>query len=166
MKPPDSFIKYLQAHPAVWEALHREWEEDEGDWFIAVTAYEEVQGDDWPCVDIEVGELNCIHSAYRIDDDGKAPKDVGRWIPMLRQILGMLVQEIHNRADYLSLGPTHINIAYSILEKTWDASVEQQDGNQQYLLWLGEVVLSAIGVDRTEPEIACTALWAKVKGVE
>ena len=90
MKPTEPDIKWCIEHEGWLNALWQEKEQEEGDRFIATVAYEEVQGDDWPCVDVNVGEVSVVHGACRIDDNGKPPWDVGVWIPTCDDVLDIL----------------------------------------------------------------------------
>ena len=70
--------------------IQSQWSPDVGDFFVATRDYEEVQGDDWPCIERKKGSINVLHNAYRIDDDRKAVEGVGIWLPRQDQIQEML----------------------------------------------------------------------------
>ena len=75
MKPPDTYIKYLQAHPAVWEALQEEWKPRAGDWY-SEKWYEEEQ---------LIGTNR--HLTHLIANGVNA---WAKWLPTLTDLLGMI----------------------------------------------------------------------------
>ena len=80
------YIAFILSDEA--KALQALWEPEEGDWFVATAPYVEVEGDDWPEIDIEVGEINSIHSAWRME--GGEYKTAGAWLPTLRQLVALV----------------------------------------------------------------------------
>ena len=128
--PTDSYIKYLQAHPAVWEALQEGWVVGTGDWYTDGKQVKVVGSyDDWKDV-----------SAMRLH-----PKADIRWLPDL----GQLVRMIGDTGERWSV--SKLCFGYS------------KDPTEQYI---ATTISKPMGAHGEEPEIACTALWAKVKGVE
>ena len=153
MKPPDSFIKYLQAHPAVWEALQEEkknlgWHS--GDWFILTHRGEQ--------------EINCVGTMAQDRDWLAWVKEAGKyrdilWLPDLGQLVRMIVDAGWSPTAFVHI-PSEIPGEEQAIEEGWE---------------LTAVEIASLGATREiyehselgkEPEIACAALWAKVKGVE
>ena len=144
MKPPDSFIKYLQAHPAVWEALQEEWEPKTGDWVTLTHKGER--------------ELNCLGTMDDSMDWAAWVKEsldyrIILWLPDLGQLVRMLQQEWsdwHNRLEIWILKETEGNKGAKAVIHAEEHHYNLVESSE----W------------EEEPEIACAALWAKVKGVE
>lgn len=138
MKPPEEFIKYLQTHLAVWEALQPRFFE-QGDWAFLNRKPRLVKR-----VDREARVL--IGSAWYGMENLL-------WLPDLGQLVALLQQEWSDWENRLEIW---------ILKET-----AGNKGAKAVLapksLYLGPIESSEW---EWEPEIACTALWAKVKGVE
>ncbi len=94
--------------------IQKDWQPTIGDIIYTLIAYEEVQGDDWPCVDIKVGEINIIHNAWRMDDDGKNPKEKTIWLP--RQ------EDLQDMVDYNGGQEFHIKFHLDYKYMAWDST--------------------------------------------
>ena len=130
MKPPDAYIKYLQAHPAVWEALQKKWELAPADWFLH----------------LETGHVGLL-AVEESDEIVYIDKEAWYWLPNLGQLVRMLKKLI------LESPFNAATLDYLRDNNYWNASI-----------WPHKIEWRTEPED--EPEIACTALWAKVKGVE
>ena len=119
MKPPEEFIKYLQAHPAVWEALQKEWEPAPADWFLH----------------LETGHVGLL-AVEESDEIVYVDKEAWYWLPDLGQLRSLLLE-------------------------AESGTIQTTDFGDRVVMHCKKDFATA-----DEPEIACIALWAKVKGVE
>ena len=138
MKPPEKYIKWLQAHPAVWEALQEDHEWSDGDW-----GYDTDNGELY-LMSQETGTLIVLGTMA----------GVVKWIPHLGQLVRMVYEIVEAKTKTNEAYTGHAYFSRTTREERgWGG--EAWDGKAGY------------GVNYSlEPEIACTALWAKVKGVE
>ena len=152
MKPTDAYIAWLQAHPAVWEALHEEWKPRATDlfglsldWYVVATEEKGHTGV-WA---IRLGDI-----VAQLDFFTRAElRAACRWLPTLGQLVRMLQQEWsdwENRLEIWILKETAGNKGAKAVLSPKEAYLDPVESSE----W------------EWEPEIACTTLWAKVKGVE
>ena len=78
----------------------------DGDFFISKIPYQEVQGDDWPCIEKPAFEPNVIHSAWRYNDHDPHWREKCIWLPRQDQIQEMIddwptIIIMHHGGEYL-----------------------------------------------------------------
>jgi len=163
MKPTDKFIEWLHAHPAVWEALQEEWEPAVCDWCMAgenVAAEGLGYVARWQTPDDD-GSHHTTWVVVVTPDSGMGYIGGGSqelirqgflWFPTLGQLVRLLDDAGHEEfwAHFHMQGRTVV----------WLPSGDNDE-------WDGDLTKPPEAPPQgMEPEIACTALWAKVKGID